>query len=93
VTWGARSDEDLHRARSIVEDYKLGKDLNLTDDEIWKAKELYDSAFHSQTGEKLFLPGNAGEPFLKSVLRIILRADVVPSSGQHDNNWLHDDIL
>ena len=52
------SDEQLDAAKKIVLDYKAGKeDKNLTEDEIWKAKELYDSAFHSQTGEKLFLPG------------------------------------
>ena len=52
------SDQELDSAKKIVLDYKAGKeDKKLTDDEIWKAKELYDSAFHSQTGEKLFLPG------------------------------------
>jgi len=52
------SDAEIEKAKSIVTAYKAGKeDKNLTDEEIWKAKELYDSAFHPQTGEKLFLPG------------------------------------
>jgi sideroflexin-1/3 len=52
------TDEELEKAKSIVEAYRAGKeDKNLTEDEIWAAKELYDSAYHSQTGEKLFLPG------------------------------------
>ena len=52
------SDEELERAKSIVEAYRVGKeDSKLTADDIWAAKELYDSAYHCQTGEKLFLPG------------------------------------
>jgi sideroflexin-1/3 len=52
------SDADLAAAKKIVDDYKAGKeDSVLSEDDIWKAKELYDSAFHPQTGEKLFLPG------------------------------------
>lgn len=52
------SDEELERARSIVEAYRQGtEDKSLTEDQIWEAKQLYDSAFHPQTGEKLFLLG------------------------------------
>ena len=51
------SDASLERAKQIVDDYKAGKDVGLSEDEIWAAKQLYDSAFHCQTGEKLFLPG------------------------------------
>ena len=52
------SDESLDKAKDIVLSYRAGtEDKKLTVDEIWAAKELYDSAFHCQTGEKLFLPG------------------------------------
>lgn len=52
------SDKDLERAKEIVESYRAGKeDKSLTEDEIWAAKELYDSAYHCQTGEKLFILG------------------------------------
>lgn len=52
------SDESLDNAKRIVEAYRAGKeDSTLTEDEIWAAKELYDSAFHCQTGEKLFVMG------------------------------------
>ena len=54
------SDGALDNAKNIVDSYRLGKeDKNLTEDQIWAAKELYDSAFHCQTGEKLFLPGES----------------------------------
>ena len=50
----------MDRAKEIVDAYRAGKEevyKNLSEDEIWKAKQLYDSAFHCQTGEKLFILG------------------------------------
>ena len=52
------SDEELDKAKKIVDDIRAGIDHpELSHDEIWHAKELYDSAFHPQTGEKLFIMG------------------------------------
>lgn len=55
------SSEQLEKAKSIVTSYRAGKigtDYpTLTEDELWDAKNLYDSAHHPQTGEKLFVPG------------------------------------
>lgn len=52
------SNEELEKAKNIVESYKNNTlTESLTDDQIWAAKELYDSAYHCQTGEQLFLPG------------------------------------
>ena len=50
--------DDLDAAKKIVDDFRAGKeDKSLTVEDIWQAKQLYDSAFHPQTGEKVFLPG------------------------------------
>lgn len=49
--------EQLDEAKAIVTSYRAGNKLNLSDEEIWRAKHIYDSAFHPETGEKMFLLG------------------------------------
>jgi hypothetical protein len=45
------SEESLNRAARIVKNYKEGKPVEVTsEDELWAAKNLYDSAFHPDTG-------------------------------------------
>ena len=36
--------------QETVEKYKSGEKTDLTDDQIWAAKHLYDSAYHPDTG-------------------------------------------
>jgi len=58
------NDSQLDAAKETVDKYKRGE-LNMSDDDIWAAKHLVDSAFHPETGEKMFLPGrmSAQVPF------------------------------
>ncbi|MEQ2263245.1 Sideroflexin-3 [Xenotaenia resolanae] len=52
------SSETLEEARVIVENYRAGTvKPGLTEDELWRAKYIYDSAFHPDTGEKMFVIG------------------------------------
>ena len=52
------TNEQLEVARKLVQHYRLGQEpLRTTDDEVWAAKKLYDSAFHPDTGEKQLLIG------------------------------------
>ncbi|PIK51351.1 putative sideroflexin-1 [Apostichopus japonicus] len=52
------SSKDLDEAKQIVTTYKQGLDLPGVDFEaLWRAKYQYDSAFHPDTGEKMFLIG------------------------------------
>lgn len=51
------SDEELDAAKQTVADYRAGKLHDMSDDEIWQAKQLVDSAFHPDTGEKNFILG------------------------------------
>ncbi|XP_014108588.1 PREDICTED: sideroflexin-1 isoform X2 [Pseudopodoces humilis] len=52
------SDAKLESARKIVHDYRQGIVApGLTEDELWRAKYIYDSAFHPDTGEKMFVIG------------------------------------
>lgn len=51
------SDAELDAAKRTVEEYKAGKHPAMSEDEIWRAKQLVDSAFHPDTGEKNFILG------------------------------------
>ncbi|KAI0231454.1 Sideroflexin-1 [Lamellibrachia satsuma] len=48
----------LEEAKKLVQLYRKNKaPPGVSEDEIWRAKHLYDSAFHPETGEKMFLIG------------------------------------
>lgn len=50
--------KQLDEAKEIVERYRRGDvPPGLKVDELWKAKHLYDSAFHPDTKEKMFILG------------------------------------
>ena len=49
---------ELDAAKALVVAYKSGKEPpGTTSDQVWAAKKLYDSAFHPETGEKMFFLG------------------------------------
>ncbi|XP_021469917.1 sideroflexin-1 isoform X1 [Oncorhynchus tshawytscha] len=53
-----KSSKTLEDARVTVENYRLGVVRpGLTEDELWRAKYIYDSAFHPDTGEKMVVVG------------------------------------
>lgn len=48
----------LERAKHIVTKYRKDGDLGeLSVDQLWSAKQLYDSAYHPDTGELMIMPG------------------------------------
>ncbi|KAM8782862.1 sideroflexin-3 isoform 1-T1 [Rhynchonycteris naso] len=52
------SGAQLEAARNIVQNYRAGVVTpGLTEDQLWRAKYVYDSAFHPDTGEKVVLIG------------------------------------
>lgn len=53
------TNEQLDEAKKIVEDYRHGviARTGMTVDDLWHAKYLYDSAFHPETKEKMFILG------------------------------------
>uniref|UniRef100_A0ABK0LQK8 Sidoreflexin n=1 Tax=Rattus norvegicus TaxID=10116 RepID=A0ABK0LQK8_RAT len=52
------SGKQLEASRNIVQNYRAGVVTpGLTEDQLWRAKYVYDSAFHPDTGEKVVLIG------------------------------------
>lgn len=52
------SGQALDDAKDIVERYRKGEiPSDLTEEKLWEAKNLYDSAFHPDTKEKMFILG------------------------------------
>jgi len=52
------TDADLETAKTLVQKYRLGLEPPGTSDEqVWRAKKLYSSAYHPDTGEKQLLIG------------------------------------
>jgi len=51
------SGTDLDKAKDIVQRYRKREDIEISEDDLWRAKGLYDSAFHPDTGEKMMLIG------------------------------------
>ncbi|ODN01146.1 Sideroflexin-3 [Orchesella cincta] len=50
--------KELERAREVVTKHRKGENVpGLTEDDLWTAKHVYDSAFHPDTGEKMVLIG------------------------------------
>lgn len=49
----------LEDAKCLVQSFKCGEKLpaGTTEDDLWRAKVLYDSAYHPDTGEKMLLIG------------------------------------
>ncbi|XP_065210791.1 sideroflexin-1 [Planococcus citri] len=53
-----KTDEDLNKAKELVDKYKSGQPLHgVTLNDVYHAKNVVDSAFHPDTGEKMILFG------------------------------------
>lgn len=52
------SSDELDKAKILVQQYRQKTEpAGTTEDQVWRAKQLYDSAFHPDTGEKQIVIG------------------------------------
>ncbi|RWS12717.1 sideroflexin 1:2:3-like protein, partial [Dinothrombium tinctorium] len=51
------SNEELNRAKDIITRYRNGEKLNISENELWRYKYIYDSAHHPETGERQIIFG------------------------------------
>ncbi|CAG5013834.1 unnamed protein product [Parnassius apollo] len=53
------SDKELDEAKKIVDEFRKTRKMpaGYDEDKLWEKKYLYDSAFHPDTGEKMFVLG------------------------------------
>lgn len=54
------SSQQLENAKTIVENYRKTRVLppGVDEEQLWRAKVLFDSAYHPDTKEKMFILGN-----------------------------------
>jgi len=59
------SSEELKTAKETILKYRRKELKNVSEEELWRAKTLYSSAYHPDTGELMVLPGrmSAQVPF------------------------------
>ena len=46
-----------NNSSAILFSPRKGEDVKLGEEDLWRAKTVYDSAFHPDTGEKMFIVG------------------------------------
>ncbi|XP_028391147.1 sideroflexin-1-like [Dendronephthya gigantea] len=52
------SEAELDRCKNLLQKYRVKLEPpGTTDEDIWYAKKIYESAFHPETGEKMFIVG------------------------------------